>query len=65
MGGKLEEIEARSVVESQPNGGILKENLSSAFNEFDMLKLRYMYQILASVEICAPLLMSGSTGPSL
>lgn len=43
------------VVMSRPGGGFLKENPSSAFKEFDMLKLRYMYQIPASVEIRAPL----------
>ena len=38
---------------SWPSGGILKENPSSTFKEFDMLKLRYMYQILPSTEIYA------------
>ena len=55
LGGELEQIEAGLVVVSWPSGGILKENLSSAFKEFDMLKLWYMYQILSSIEIRAPL----------
>jgi len=40
---------------SQLSGSFLKENPSSCIKEFDMVKLRYMYQITASVEICAPL----------
>ena len=42
------------VVASQPSGGFLKVNPGSCFQEFDMLKLRYMYQIPAVVEIRAP-----------
>ena len=45
----------RLAVASRPSVGFLKENLSSCFKEVDMLKLRYMYQIPASKEICAPL----------
>ena len=33
----------------------MKVLLSSHFKEFDMLKIRYMYQITSSVEIPAPL----------
>ena len=39
---------------SRPSGGFLKVNPGSCFQEFDMLKLRYMYQIPAAVEIRAP-----------
>ncbi|KAL5554667.1 hypothetical protein UlMin_042068 [Ulmus minor] len=39
LGGELEEPEVGPIVLSRPNGGILKENLSSTFKEFDMLKL--------------------------
>ena len=42
------------VVVSRPSGGFLKVNPGSCFQEFDMLKLRYMYQIPAAVEIRAP-----------
>ena len=31
------------VVASQPSGGFLKVNPGSCFQDFDMLKLRYMY----------------------
>ena len=44
----------RPVVASRPSGGFLKVNPGSCFQEFDMLKLRYMYQIPAVVEIRAP-----------
>ena len=44
-----------SVVTSRLGGNFLKVNPSSSFKEFDMLKLRYMYQIPYSVEISAPL----------
>ncbi len=44
-----------SVVTSRPSGNFLKVNPSSSFKEFDMLKLRYMYQIPSSVEVRAPL----------
>ena len=43
------------VMASRLSGSFLKENLSFCFKEFDMLKLRYMCQIPASVEIRAPL----------
>ena len=42
------------VVVSRPSRGFLKVNSGSCFQEFDMLKLRYMYQIPAVVEIRAP-----------
>ena len=42
------------VVASRPSGGFLKVNPGSCFQDFDMLKLRYMYQIPAVVEIRAP-----------
>ena len=42
------------VVASRPSGGFLKVNPGSCFQEFDMLKLRYMYQIPVVVEIRAP-----------
>ena len=38
---------------SRPSGGFLKVNPGSCFQEFDMLKLRYMYQIPTDVEIHA------------
>ena len=38
----------------RPSRGFLKVNPGSCFQEFDMLKLRYMYQIPASVEIRDP-----------
>ena len=44
-----------SIVMSRPSGSFLKENPSSSFKEFDMLKLMYMYHIPSSVEIRAPL----------
>ena len=44
----------RSVVASRPSEGFLKVNPGSCFQEFDMLKLRYMYQIPAVVKIRAP-----------
>ena len=40
---------------SRPCGNFLKVNPSSHFKDFDMLKIRYMYQIPSSVEIHAPL----------
>ena len=40
---------------SRPGGNVLNVNPSSWFKEFDMLKIRYMYQLPTSVEICAPL----------
>ena len=43
------------VVASRPGGGFLKVNPRLCFQEFDMLKLRYMYQIPTTVEIRAPL----------
>ena len=44
-----------SVVTSWPSGNFLKVNPSSSFKEFDMLKLRYKYQISSSMEIRTPL----------
>ena len=38
---------------SQPGGNFLKVNRCSCFKNFDMLKIRYMYQIPSSVEIRA------------
>lgn len=55
LGDEPVEAEIGLVVASQPSGGILKENPSSTFKEFDMLKMRYMYQIPAFIEIPAPL----------
>ena len=49
------ELETELVVSSQPSGGILKENPSSSLKEFDMIRLRYMYQIPNSMELRAPL----------
>ena len=40
---------------SRPCGSFLNKNPSSTFKEFDMLRLRYMFQIAALVEIYAPL----------
>ena len=42
------------VVASRPSGGFLKVNPRPCFQEFDMLKLRYMYHIPVAVEIRAP-----------
>ena len=44
----------RLFVPSRLSEGFLKGNPGSCFQEFDMLKLRYMYQIPAAVEIRAP-----------
>ena len=49
------EATVESIVTSRPGGNFLKVNPSSHFQEFDMLKLRYMYQIPKAVEISAPL----------
>ena len=43
------------VVTSRPSGKFFKVNLSSLFQEFDMLKIRYIYQIPSAMEIHAPL----------
>ena len=45
----------RLVETSRLGGNFLKVNPSSCFIEFDMLKIRYMYQIPSAVEIRAPL----------
>ena len=46
------------VVASRPSEGFLKVNPGSCFQEFDMLKLRYIYQIPTIVEIQPPTHMS-------
>ena len=39
LSNKFVETNIGPVMASRPSGGILKENLSSTFKEFDMLKL--------------------------
>ena len=39
---------------SYPGEGIFLENPRSSVKEGDLSKLRYMYKIPASVEVCAP-----------
>ena len=43
------------VMASRLGGGFLKVNPRSCFQEFDVLKLRYIYQIPSTIEIRAPL----------
>ena len=49
------EVTVESVMASRPSGKFLKVNPSSCFQELNMLKIRYIYQIPSTVESRAPL----------